>query len=84
LVVAHPSDPTRRDGFWLAGGRLVDVGPLPDDHAALAQRSARALARAGREGELGAHVPPEEVDEVRIITTWLASHPETEQRQLRP
>jgi DNA polymerase-3 subunit epsilon len=84
LVVAHPSDPTRRDGFWLAGGRLVDVGPLPDDHGALAQRSARALARAGREGELGAHVPPEEVDEVRIITTWLASHPETEQRQLRP
>jgi hypothetical protein len=28
-------------------------------------------------------VPPGEVDEVRIITTWLASHPDAEQRPLR-
>jgi DNA polymerase-3 subunit epsilon len=83
LVVAHPSDTQRREGFWLAGGRLVDVGPLPDDSAVLGERSARALARAGREGELGAHVAPGEIDEMRIITTWLASHPETEQRPLR-
>jgi DNA polymerase-3 subunit epsilon len=83
LLVAHPTDPQRREAFWLAGGRLVDVGPLPDDAGQLAARNARALARAGRAGELGAHVPPGEVDEVRIITTWLASHPQTEQRPLR-
>ncbi|HEY1569500.1 MAG TPA: hypothetical protein VGF68_20890, partial [Solirubrobacteraceae bacterium] len=33
---------------------------------------------------VGAHVPPDEVDEVRILGTWLASHPETPQLVLRP
>jgi hypothetical protein len=28
-------------------------------------------------------VPPDEVAEVRIVTTYLASHPEVEQRVLR-
>ena len=84
LVLApHPADATRREAFWLAGGRLVDSGPEPADPAELRRRSALALRRAGRVGELGAHVPPDEIDEVRIITTWLASHPETEQRTLR-
>jgi DNA polymerase-3 subunit epsilon len=84
LVLApHPSDPERREAFWLAGGRLVDSGPLPEDPAELRERDEGALRRAGRAGELGAHVPPAEVDEVRIITTWLASHPEAEQRPLR-
>jgi DNA polymerase-3 subunit epsilon len=83
LLVAHPSDATRREAFWLAGGRLVDFGPLPADRGALRDRNAHALSRAGRVGELGAHVPPGEVDEVRIITTWLASHPQTEQHPLR-
>jgi DNA polymerase-3 subunit epsilon len=83
LLVDHPSDVTRREAFWLAGGRLVDFGPEPEDGRALRDRSAHALSRAGRVGELGAHVPPGEVDEVRIITTWLASHPETEQHPLR-
>jgi DNA polymerase-3 subunit epsilon len=82
LLVDHPSDPTRREAFWLAGGRLVGFGPLPEG-GALRDRCAHALTRAGRVGELGAHVPPGEVDEVRIITTWLASHPETEQHPLR-
>jgi DNA polymerase-3 subunit epsilon len=84
LVIApHPSDPDRREAFWLAGGRLVDSGPLPADRSELAERNAGAARRAGRVGELGAHVPPGEVDEVRIITTWLASHPDAEQRPLR-
>jgi DNA polymerase-3 subunit epsilon len=83
LLVAHPSDATRREAFWLAGGRLVDFGPLPADRGALRDRNAHALSRAGRVGELGAHVPPGEIDEVRIITTWLASHPQTEQHPLR-
>jgi hypothetical protein len=28
-------------------------------------------------------VPPDEVAEVRIVTTYLASHPDVEQRTLR-
>jgi len=83
VLVAHPADPARREAFWLAGGRLVDVGPEPADADELAARTAQALRRAGRVGELGAHVPPDEVDEVRIVTTYLASHPDVEQRPLR-
>lgn len=83
LLVAHPADPARREAFWLAGGRLVDVGPEPADSAELAERTGHALRLAGRAGELGAHVPPDEVDEVRVVTTYLASHPDVEQRSLR-
>jgi DNA polymerase-3 subunit epsilon len=83
VLVAHPTDPARREAFWLAGGRLVDVGPEPSDPRELAERTAGALRRAGRAGELGAHVPPGEVDEVRIVTTYLASHRDVEQRPLR-
>jgi hypothetical protein len=48
------------------------------------ERTARALARSGRHGELGAHVPPGEIDEVRLIGSWLASHPDAPQLALRP
>ncbi len=41
------------------------------------------MRHAGRAGELGAHVPPHEVDEVRLIGSWLASHPEAPQLALR-
>ena len=37
-----------------------------------------AQARAA-EPELGAHVPPDEIDELRIVSNYLASHPETTQ-----
>jgi DNA polymerase-3 subunit epsilon len=83
LLVAHPTDAARREAFWLAGGRLVAVGPEPADPGELAERTAAALARAGRAGELGAHVPPDEVAEVRIVTTYLASHPDVKQLPLR-
>jgi DNA polymerase III subunit epsilon len=83
LAVRHPNGPAL-DGFWLAGGRLVDWGPLDDDLDQLESRTAAALTRAGRIGELGAHVPPDEIDEVRIVGTWLASHPDTPQLSLRP
>ena len=83
VLASHPSDGARREAFWLAGGRLVDFGPLPADRTQRRDQAAVALRRAGRAGELGAHVPPGEVDEMRIIGTYLASHPETEQRLLR-
>jgi DNA polymerase-3 subunit epsilon len=84
LVLGRHPTGTELDGFWLAGGRLVDWGPLDDDLGRLEDRTTAALARAGRIDELGAHVPPDEVDEVRIIGSWLASHPGTPQLALRP
>jgi DNA polymerase III subunit epsilon len=84
LVLApHPSEPAV-EGFWLVGGRLVDFGRLTGGRAELAERTEQALRRAGRIDELGAHVPPDEVDEVRILGTWLASHPGTPQLILTP
>ncbi|HEY3729539.1 MAG TPA: exonuclease domain-containing protein [Solirubrobacteraceae bacterium] len=83
LLARHPTGP-ELDGFWLAGGRLVDWGPLDADPHQLQERTAAALRRAGRIGELGAHVPPDEVDEVRIVGSWLAAHPGTPQLALRP
>jgi DNA polymerase III subunit epsilon len=79
VLVSHPVDNTRHDAFWIAGGRLVDWGPAPEDNAALDERTQWALARGGRVGELGAHVPPDEIDELRIIGNYLAAHPETTQ-----
>lgn len=83
LVLApHPVDRARRDAFWLVGGRLVDWGPA-GDRDELRERSLAALMRGGRI-ELGAHVPPDEVDEVRILGTYLASHPDLAQLPLQP
>ena len=82
VLAAHPVDQVRGDAFWLAGGRLVDWGPAPEDTEALERRNQAALSRAARAGELGAHVPPDEIDELRIIATYLASHPDTTQVML--
>jgi DNA polymerase-3 subunit epsilon len=82
ILAPHPSESTF-DAFWVVGGRLVDWGPIPllDE---LIERTHRALARGGRAGELGAHIPPDEIDEVRIVASYLASHPETPQLILAP
>jgi DNA polymerase-3 subunit epsilon len=82
ILAPHPSDPARAEAFWLAGGRLVDYGPAGGDD--LATRTERAIRRAGRADELGAHVPPDEIAEVRLIGSWLASHPDAPQLSLRP
>jgi DNA polymerase-3 subunit epsilon len=84
LVLApHPNQP-RFDALWLAGGRLVDFGELPSDHQELQRRTDTALLRASRAGELGAHVPPDEIDELRILATYMASHPELPELALHP
>jgi DNA polymerase-3 subunit epsilon len=83
LVLAEHPTGGRPDAFWLAGGRLVDWGPLPDA-TELHRRTHAAIARGGRRGELGAYLPPAEVDEMRIVATWLASHPEARVLALDP
>jgi DNA polymerase III subunit epsilon len=79
LLVPHPVENDRQDAFWLVGGRLVDWGEAPAESARLEERTDAALRRGGRAGELGTHVPPDEVDELRIVSNYLASHPETTQ-----
>ncbi len=89
VLAAHPVEPDRRDAFWLVGGRLVDWGPIgvvgtqsPEDTDALEHRTRLAVRRGGYAGELGAHVPPDEIDELRIIATYLSSHPDLPQVML--
>jgi hypothetical protein len=83
LVAPHPGEP-RHDAFWLVGGRLVDWGPLPPSLEELRHRTTLAVSRGRRAGEIGTHVPPEEIDEVRIVACYLASHPELRQLTLDP
>jgi hypothetical protein len=84
ILASHPVERERRDAFWLVAGRLIDWGAMPEDLGELTERTAGALGRAGRGGELGAHVPPDEVDEVRLVRSYLASHPELRQLRLDP
>jgi DNA polymerase-3 subunit epsilon len=83
LVLApHPHGACRFDTFWLVAGRVADwvsARPLPP-RGELRRRTHAALATApeGRVGDpaTGAFVPPDEVDEVRIVAGWLAAHDE--------
>jgi hypothetical protein len=69
LVLARHPVKERYDAFWLVRGRLVDWGPLPG-HSELAERTEAALARPpGR-----SVVPVGEVDEIRIVASWVADH----------
>jgi DNA polymerase III subunit epsilon len=81
-VARHPSTPAL-EGFWLAGGRLVDSGPIADGEDLMARCKA-AAQRGGRTVQIGAHVPPAEIAPVRILQTWLASHPDTSRLWLDP
>jgi len=68
LVLArHPAKPAW-DAFWLVQGRVADWGQLTD-RGRVAERTRAALALGKTPS-----VPPEEVDEVRIVHAWVASH----------
>ncbi len=84
LVLARHPAQDRFEALWLAGGRILDVSELPDSLDELSERTERAVARGGRVNQVGTHVPPDEVDELRIVTTYLASHPELPQLPLSP
>ena len=74
LVLApHPTAAGRHDAFWIAGGRVVDWGPLPADRGELAARTAAAL-RAAPRPELGGWLPAEEGAEARLVGAWVAAH----------
>jgi DNA polymerase-3 subunit epsilon len=68
IVAQHPVKP-RWDAFWIVAGRVVDWGALPGRDQ-LERRTAAALAKARRPTPL----KPAEVDEVRIVASWVASH----------
>jgi DNA polymerase-3 subunit epsilon len=69
LVLApHPAEPGRADAFWIVAGRIADWGPLPEPDELVART--RALAAAPR----GAWLPADELDEMRIVGSWLAFH----------
>ena len=73
LVVArHPVKP-RFDAFWIVAGRVVDWGELPDADE-LAARTRAALERRPAARRTGSAVPADEVDEVRIVHSWLVAH----------
>ena len=78
LVLApHPA--RRRRRRVLARRRPAGrLGPAPArsiDGAGRADASVRCATPLGA-GDTGAHVPPEEVDEVRILGSYLLSHPD--------
>jgi DNA polymerase-3 subunit epsilon len=83
VLAAHPVG-SSFDAFWVVGGRLVDWGPVGDG-GELERRTAAALVRVGAGGPgVGTHLPPDEVDEMRIVAAYLASHPDTPQLVLDP
>ena len=73
LVLAEHPRGERFDAFWLVGGRVVDWGALGDLDD-VARRTAAAL-RGGDGTGPTASLRPDEVDDARIVATWLASHP---------
>jgi DNA polymerase-3 subunit epsilon len=69
LVLAQHPVKERFDAFWIVQGRLVDWGPLPGA-SELSDRTEAALSRPpGR-----APIPADEIDEVRIVASWIAEH----------
>jgi DNA polymerase-3 subunit epsilon len=70
IVAPHPRGGSC-DLFWVVAGRVADWGPAvsPDE---LASRTAAAL-RGAYGAEVGC-LPADEIDEVRIVSTWLAAH----------
>jgi DNA polymerase III subunit epsilon len=82
LVLAEHPRGGAFDAFWLVGGRVADWGPLtpPGD---MARRTAEAL-RAGDGTGHSTWLAPQDVEDMRTVGTWLASHPETAELPLAP
>jgi len=72
LVLAQHPSKDRWDVFWIVAGRIADWGALPPP-AELRDRTEQALAARPARGA-PALVSPDEVDEIRIVQSWVAAH----------
>jgi DNA polymerase-3 subunit epsilon len=72
LVLAPHPVKERFDAFWLVAGRVADWGPLPAKEELAERTRAASGSRLARRSKTA--VPAEEVDEVRIVGSWLAAH----------
>jgi DNA polymerase III subunit epsilon len=70
LVLARHPVKNSWDAFWIVAGTVADWGPLPAVDE-LSERTQRALAGRPRGRRA---VSPDEVDEIRIVHTWIAAH----------
>ncbi len=68
LVLARHPTKERYDALWIIAGRVADWASL-EETGDPARRTAAVLA-----APLAREVAPEEVDEVRIVSAWLAEH----------
>jgi DNA polymerase-3 subunit epsilon len=68
LVLAGEEGVDGRDAFWLVGGRVVDWGAVTSVEELVARTEAARRTRAEP------YVPPDEVAELRIVSTWLDAH----------
>src|SRR3954470_3315140 len=82
LVLAEHPRGGAWDAFWLVGGRVSDWGALTsaDD---MARRTSQAL-RAGDGTGHSTWLAPQDVEDMRTVGTWLASHPQTAELPLAP
>jgi DNA polymerase-3 subunit epsilon len=82
LVLAEHPRGGAFDALWLVGGRVADWGPLTP-HGDMARRTAEAL-RAGDGTGHSTWLAPQDVEDMRTVGTWLASHPESAELPLAP
>jgi DNA polymerase-3 subunit epsilon len=68
LVLAGEDGVAGVDGFWLVGGRVADWGPVGSVDELVARTEVALRTRAEP------YVPPDEVQELRILSTWLDAH----------
>jgi DNA polymerase-3 subunit epsilon len=71
LVLARHPVKERFDAFWIVRGRVADWGPLPGP-SELAQRTEAALRLAS--DRRPQPLPATEVDELRIVSAWMAEN----------
>jgi hypothetical protein len=69
LILARHPVKERYDAFWLVRGRLVDWGAQPGPSELVERTQAALDAPPGR-----TVVPTDEVDEIRIVASWVADN----------
>jgi DNA polymerase-3 subunit epsilon len=68
LILAGEDGVEGVDAFWLVGGRVADWGPVTSLEDVV-ERTSAALRRRAEP-----YVPPDEVQELRIVSCWLDAH----------